>query len=412
MFTTARNGGHMDFFVGIDVSKFKHSMAIIDENGVVIKCFDIANSREGFDLILNELGLLGPKEQIKIGMEATGHYMVCLVRCLISNGYQVQVYNPILISKFRESESVNLAKNDKIDSLLIARYVSMHKFAASPQLSYLIEELRKITRVKYFLMSDKTRAINHLTRYLDESFPEFLPFFDKKEDGSKASRGKNLLDSKTIRWLLSSYPSAKKIAKLRIETGELLRGMSKGSISIGKFQQLREIAKKSIGTSSESDEQIIRILITQIETIDKQIEVLNEKIKPLMEQINSPIVSIPGIGINLAAMIIAEIGDINRFDSADKLVKYAGLDVKIYESGTISRRGKIRKRGSPILRYALTLSIQKLRIHCPVIAEYYYSKLREGKHTNVAIVATARKLLRIIWKMMITNQVFDNLKRN
>ena len=401
----------MDYFVGIDVSKYKHSVAIIDENGVVIKCFDITNSKEGFNSILEELGLLGQKEQIKIGMEATGHYMICLVRCLISNGYQVQVYNPILISKFRESESVNLAKNDKIDSLLIARYVSMHKFTSSPQLSYLIEELRKITRVKYFLISDKTRAINHLTRYLDESFPEFIPFFEKKEDGSKASKGRNLFESKTIRWLLSNYSSAKKIAKMRIETADTLRSMSKGSLSFGKFQQLKEIAKNSIGYSTESDEQIIKSLICQIEAINAQIEKLDEKLVPIMEEINSPILSIPGIGINLAAMIIAEIGDINRFENSDKLIKYAGLDVKVYDSGTIAHRGKIRKRGSPILRYALTLSIQKLRMHCPVIAEYYYSKIREGKHVNVAIVATSRKLVRIIWKMMITNQVFDKLKR-
>ena len=126
----------MDFYVGIDVSKFKHTVAIIDENGEVRKkSFDISNSREGFDSLLNELGLLGQKEQIKIGMEATGHYMNCLVRCLISNGYQVQIYNPSLISKFRDSESVNLAKTDNLDALLIARYVSTHAFTSSPQIS-------------------------------------------------------------------------------------------------------------------------------------------------------------------------------------------------------------------------------------------------------------------------------------
>ena len=84
MVNTARKEGLMDFYVGIDVSKFKHTVAIIDEEGEIRKkSFDISNSREGFDSLLNELGLLGKKEQIKIGMEATGHYMNCLVRCLI-----------------------------------------------------------------------------------------------------------------------------------------------------------------------------------------------------------------------------------------------------------------------------------------------------------------------------------------
>lgn len=412
MTKTASKGGLMDFYVGIDVSKFKHTVAIIDQNGEVRKkSFDISNSREGFDSLLNELGLLGEKEQIKIGMEATGHYMNCLVRCLISNGYQFQIYNPSLISMFRDSESVNLAKTDNLDAMLIAKYVATHPFTSSPQLSYLIGEIRKISRAKYFLFGDKTACYNHLLRYLDEIFPEFVPFFKKNEDGSRKNMGRNLFESPTIRWLLSNYPSVPKIAKMRVETGEALRRMSKGAISFNRFNQLRELAKKSIGYSTDVDELIIRNLITQIETIDNEIDGLNEILEPLMKELNSPILTIPGIGVNLAAMIIGEIGDINRFSSPEKIIKFAGLDVKVYQSGTINHKGHIRKRGSPILRYALALSVQKLRIHSPVFSEYYYSKLRQGKATNVAIIATTRKLIRVIWKMMTTNQVFDNIKR-
>ena len=413
MVNTARKGGLMDFYVGIDVSKFKHTIAIIDQDGEIRKkSFDISNSREGFDSLLNELGLLGEKEQIKIGMEATGHYMNCLVRCLISNGYQIQIYNPSLISMFRDSESVNLAKTDNLDAMLIAKYVATHPFTSSPQLSYLIGEIRKISRAKYFLFGDKTACYNHLLRYLDEVFPEFVSFFKKNEDGTRKNTGRNLFESPTIRWLLSEYSSPQKMARMRIETGETLRRMSKGSISFNRFNKLRELAKNSIGYSTEVDEQIIRNLVTQVRIIDEEIDVLNELLEPLMEELNSPILTIPGIGINLAAMIIGEIGDISRFENPEKLIKFAGLDVKVYQSGTINHKGHIRKRGSPILRYALALSVQKLRIHSPVFSEYYYSKLKQGKATNVAIIATTRKLIRVIWKMMTTNQVFDNIKRD
>ncbi len=402
----------MNFYVGIDVSKFKHTVAIIDQNGEIRKkSFDISNSREGFNSLLNELGLLGPKEHIKIGMEATGHYMNCLVRCLISNEYQVQIYNPSLISKFRDSESVNLAKTDNLDAMLIAKYIATRPFTSSPQLSYLIGEIRKISRAKYFLYGDKTCCYNRLLRYLDEVFPEFADFFNKKEDGSKLSRGRNLFDSPTIRWLLREYPSPQKMAKMRIETGETLKRMSKGSISFNRFNQLRELAKNSIGCSSKADEQIIINLINQVRIIEEEIDKLNEMLEPLMHELKSPILTIPGIGMNLSAMIIGEIGDISRFDNHEKLIKYAGLDVKIYQSGTINYKGKIRKRGSPILRYALALSVQKLRIHSLVFSEYYYSKLRQGKATNVAIIATTRKLIRVIWKMMTSNQIFDSLRK-
>ncbi len=413
MVNTARKEGLMDFYVGIDVSKFKHTVAIIDEEGEIRKkSFDISNSREGFDSLLNELGLLGEKEQIKIGMEATGHYMSCLVRCLISNGYQVQIYNPSLISMFRDSESVNLAKTDNLDAMLIAKYVATHPFTSSPQISYLIGEIRKISRAKYFLFGDKASCYNHLLRYLDEVFPEFVSFFKKNEDGSRKNMGRNLFESPTIRWLLSEYTSPQKMARMRSETGETLRRMSKGSISFNKFNQLRELAKNSIGYSTEADEQIIRNLVTQVRIIDEEIDMLNELLEPLMEELDSPILTIPGIGINLAAMIIGEIGDISRFSNPEKLIKFAGLDVKVYQSGTINHKGHIRKRGSPILRYALSLGVQKLRIHSPVFSEYYYSKLRQGKATNVAIIATTRKLIRVIWKMMTTNQVFENIKRD
>ena len=412
MVKTARKDGLMDFYVGIDVSKFKHTVAIIDQNGEVRKkSFDISNSREGFDSLLIELGLLGQKEQIKIGMEATGHYMNCLVRCLISNGYQVQIYNPSLISKFRDSESVNLAKTDNLDAMLIARYIATHPFTSSPQISYLVNEIRKISRAKYFLFGDKTCCYNHLLRYLDEIFPEFVSFFKKNEDGTRKNMGRNLFESRTIRFLLSEYTSATKMARMRVETGETLRKMSKGAISFNRFNQLRELAKNSIGYSTEVDEQIVRNLVDQVRIIDDEIDNLNELLEPLMKELNSTILTIPGIGINLAAMIIGEIGDINRFSSPEKLIKFAGLDVKIYQSGTINHKGHIRKRGSPILRYALALSVQKLRIHSPIFSEYYYSKLRQGKATNVAIIATTRKLIRVIWKMMTTNQVFDNVKR-
>ncbi|MCQ2801581.1 MAG: IS110 family transposase [Bacilli bacterium] len=204
----------MDFYVGIDVSKHKHTVAIIDqEANVISKPHNIANTKEGFDSLLNELGLLGPKEQIKIGLEATGHYMNCLVRYLVKNGYQVQIYNPFLIDNYRKSNSNNAAKTDNLDALLISQYVSTHAFASTPQISYLIEEVRKISRAKYFF-ADKIRAYNHLQRYLDEVFLEFCSFFNKKEDESNASKGTTSFESKAIRWLLLNYPSASKIAKM------------------------------------------------------------------------------------------------------------------------------------------------------------------------------------------------------
>lgn len=400
----------MNFYVGVDVSKFKHTVAIINNEGeVLLSSKNFANDREGFNSLLNDLGLLGLKEHVFIGMEATGHYMNCLAKFLVNHGYKVQVYNPFLIDRFRGSETNNGAKTDKLDAMLIAKYVSTHAFASSPSLSYNIEELRRFSRAKYFFKRDKTRAYNHLHRYLDEVFPEFVIFFSMNEDGKKKPQGRNLFDSPTIRYLLFNYPSAQKMALMRKETADKLKTMSKGSFSYVKFQNLRNKAKNSIGFTSPGSEQIIKSLIEQIINIDAQIQVIDDNCELILAEINSPITTIHGLGKSLSAMIIGEIGDINRFDHPDKLVKFAGLDIRIYQSGTLQRFGKLTKKGSPVLRYALTMAVQKLRIHSSIFAEYYAQKIAQKKKETVAIVSTARKLVRVIWKMLTTDQVFENL---
>lgn len=400
----------MNFYVGVDVSKFKHTVAIINNEGeVLLSSKNFANDREGFNSLLNDLGPLGLKEHVFIGMEATGHYMNCLAKFLVNHGYKVQVYNPFLIDRFRGSETNNGAKTDKLDAMLIAKYVSTHAFASSPSLSYNIEELRRFSRAKYFFKRDKTRAYNHLHRYLDEVFPEFVAFFSMNDDGKKKQQGRNLFDSPTIRYLLSNYPSAQKMASMRKETADKLKTMSKGSFSYVKFQNLRNKAKNSIGFTSPGSEQIIKSLIEQIINIDAQIQVIDDNCESILAEINSPITTIHGLGKSLSAMIMGEIGDINRFDHPDKLVKFAGLDIRIYQSGTLQRFGKLTKKGSPVLRYALTMAVQKLRIHSSIFAEYYAQKIAQKKKETVAIVSTARKLVRVIWKMLTTDQVFENL---
>jgi transposase len=106
-------------------------------------------------------------------------------------------------------------------------------------------------------------------------------------------------------------------------------------------------------------------------------------------------------------MIVGEIGDAKRFGSPDKLVKFAGLDVRVYQSGTVDRRGKLGKKGSPILRYALVCAAMKARIHSPTFAAYYAKKVSEGKYWMAAIVDCARKLLRVVWKLMTTGEKFE-----
>ena len=396
------------YFVGIDVSKFKHTCCIIDGEGEIIKkSFDFTNSKKGFDSLIEKFKSIDQSESLfQIVMEATGHYHDCLFRYLVANNYLAQIKNPVVIARFKQSEYLDKAKTDKLDALIIAQYASKHPFSPSMLKSYNIERIRRISRAKYFLYQDKERTINHLHRYLDESFPELIPFLRKRGD-IKRYQGRNFFDSKTTLWFVENFPSAKKFSNARSETAEKLRRMSKGAFSLVKFNELRKIAKESIGVAFKETEEIIIQLVQELRNIQERNDKLDELLIPLIDETAPNLLTVPGIGYRLAGLLISEIGDASQFPSADKLIKFAGLDVRVYQSGTIERHGAIRKRGSPLLRYALFQAAEKARIHCPEIAEFYSKKKGEGKHPICALTHTARKILRIVWALLKNGQNYS-----
>jgi len=396
------------YYVGIDVSKFKHTCCVISQHGEIIKkSFDFSNSKEGFDSLIEIFKSIDQSESsFQIVMEATGHYHECLFRYLVANNYLAQIKNPVVIARFKQSEYLDKAKTDNLDALLIAQYASKHPFSPSMLKSYNIERIRRISRAKYFLYQDKERTINHLHRYLDESFPELIPFLRKRED-IKRYQGRNFFDSKTTLWLVENFPSAKKFSNARSETAEKLRRMSKGTFSLIKFNELRNIAKNSIGVSFQETEEIIIQLVQELRNIQERNDKLDELLIPLIDETSPNLLTVPGIGYRLAGLLISEIGDASQFPSADKIIKFAGLDVRVYQSGTIEKHGAIRKRGSHLLRYALFQAAEKARIHCPEIAEFYSKKKGEGKHPICALTHTARKILRIVWALLKTGQNYS-----
>lgn len=395
-------------YVGIDVSKFKHTCCIMDDNGEIIKdSFDFPNTKEGFDSLVSSFEYLDNPNNFKIVMESTGHYHFCLFKYLVSKNYQVQIKNPVVILRFKQSKYLDKAKTDNIDARLLAEYAFNNPFSPSYIKSYNIEQIQRISRAKYFLYQDKQRTINHVHRYLDETFPEFIPFF-KKKDGIKRYQGRNLLDNKTILWIIRNFPSAKKFASARSETAEKIRCMSRGKFSLVRFNELRSIAKNSIGFTSEETEKIIIQLVDDLIRIQEKDDELDQILKPLIDETAPNLITIPGIGYRLAGLLIGEIGDVTLFPTPDKLVKFAGLDVRVNQSGTSDKHGCLRKRGSPMLRYALFQAAEKCRIHCSELAEFYSKKKTEGKHPICALTHLARKILRIVWALLITGENYNS----
>ena len=384
------------YFVGIDISKYKHDCSIVTEAGEVIKdTFTFDNTRTGFDQFFSILDGLGPKNEIKIGLEATGHYMNNLMKHLSVKGYSFVLLNPIIVSRFRHSETLRRTKTDKVDAKLIAQVIASKDFNSYPLQAYHFPDLKTLTRLRDRLIKQRSLYLVMLTNQLDLSFPEFKEFFD----GS--------LKSKTAQFILTKYGISSRIANMNSQSFEVLNKVSRGKFSYAKFAKLKDLAKNTIGCSSEIDEMLFALTINLYQSIDEAITEVESKIIEIMEKLDSPTASIPGIGIMSAATIIAEYGDVSRFANDGQMLAYAGLDCGRYQSGTSDFPGRMVKHGSGYLRQALMNVAETSLIHLPSFYDYYLKKRNEGKSHRVALSHIARKLVRLIYKLETSHTHFD-----
>lgn len=385
------------YVVGIDCSKYKHDCFIATETGEVIRdTFTFDNSGTGFAQFFSILETLNcPKSQIKVGFESTSHYMVPLMKHLSVKGYEFILLNPVIVSRFRRSTTLRRIKTDKIDAKTITQVLASSDYESYHVQVYHFPELKSLTRLRDRLVKQRSYYLVMLTNVLDEVFPEFKEFFD----GS--------LKSKTAFYLLDTYKIPSRMANMNSNSFDNLRKISHGHFSYAKFIKIKELAKNTIGSSSEADELEISSLLSIYKTINDEVCRVESKIEEIMTIIDSPTVSIPGVGMMSAASIIAEFGDLSRFANADKMLAYAGLDCGRSQSGTADYKGKMVKHGSSYLRQALMNVVETMMIHAPVFYDFYHKKRDEGKPHRVALSHLARKLVRLIYKLETSHSRFD-----
>ena len=383
------------FFVGIDVSSAKHDCCILDSSRKPIRSFMILNNRKGFSGLSAVLTELAAPEDIKIGLEATGIYGDNLANFLRRKGYNVCTINPLLCKKHQSATTLRKTKNDRSDAKNIALIVASEDLQPDQPLSYHIVELKSLSRARFLTVKDRSSLKNKVKRFVTVLFPELLDVFTDLFGASGMA-------------LMTRYPSAKALAACNLDTlTELLKTASRGRFGRERAEALRKLAKESIGSFSESAVFQLRLLLKRIELLNTQIEMYDDEIRRLMDQLDSPILSLPGIGYTLGAMILSEIGDIKRFSSPAKLLAFAGLEPSVYQSGKFNpASGKMVKRGSPFLRWALLQAATYAPAFSITFAAYYDKKRLEGKSPSVAHSHVAKKLVRVIFALLSKNASF------
>jgi len=210
--------------------------------------------------------------------------------------------------------------------------------------------------------------------------------------------------------LIEAYTTPEAIAEIDTDTlADFLRTASKGRFGLTKAEEIQSYAKNTFGSFlfADSSAFAIRQFIEQIKLLERQITELNSYIAEYLAKFQTSLTTINGIGPTLAATFVAEIGDVNRFSSPDKLAAFAGIDPTVKQSGEFNgTKCHMSKRGSPYLRRALYLASVACNLHNPAMRAIYDKKRAQGKAHNVALSVVARKLVNIIYIIMKTNQSY------
>lgn len=395
--------------VGIDVSKNFHVARAQDFRGVEYgKSITFNNNFIGFSNFgswIGKLMLEHSKETLIIGLEPTGPYWINLARYLKSNNIQVVTVNPMHVKKIKELDDNSQTKTDFKDAKIIAQLVKDARFSEPNLLSGDYESLRNAKNLRQIMIKDLIRLKNQIHNWLDRYFPEYHAAYKDWEAKSFI----RILKEYTFPSVLSDV-SAEEVYKNL--PGKLRRG-----VGIRKIVKLVNAAKQSIGTTEglEIAKEELKYLLKQYGAITAEIEELSTKTEDICSRLPEidRILEIKGIGLSTASGIISELGDIRNYDHPDQLIKMAGLSLIENSSGKKKGQTTISKRGRSDLRkflYQVIFSMLATNKAFKELYKYFTERSKNQLKGKQAMMALARKLLRIIYAIVTKNIAYDEAK--
>lgn len=374
------------FFCGIDVAKRKHVALVMHDTGTLAqRAFEISNTRDGLEHLHQRLQAL--TEPVTIGLEATGHYWLALYEFLAQQGYPLIVLNPLQIHAYRKS-GVRKCKSDRTDAFWIADFIRIGNGQVASPTTPVLLQLRELSRFRFRVTEQIGDCKRKVIAVLDRVFPEYETLFSSVFLASS-------------RRLLTDAVTAQEFADLDVtELTQVLHSTSRGRFGSAEATALQTLARQSIGIRFLTDAVRVemRCLLEQVELLEAQRDHIDAALEELVAQVPQFITTIPGIGLATGAALLAEIGDIRRFGTPEKLIAYAGIDASVYQTGEFTAdHAHMSKRGSPYLRHALWQAASMAVMHDPELRAYYQHKRAEGKHHGTALGAVCRKLLNRIY---------------
>lgn len=386
-------------FLGIDISKETFDAYCTGTGGEKLFQVSASMDRAGFDELLRRLSGAGTPRTILIGMESTACYHINLFSFLTSKGFNVIIVNPLLISNFMKLQ-LRKTKTDKKDAMVIAQFLLLNKESLSHNVvSPDSSDLRDLARQRESLLDQMTAIKSDFKRVLSITFPELEHITG--------------IFTKSVLSLLSRYPSAQAIHKAkRAKITKILVSTSHGRHNEESIGAVMKAAATSIGTASPAKEMVLKqkaLILMQLEDHLKELsEMLIEQCQAQMKEDIEILTSIRGIGQKSATNFLAELGgDITLYQSHKQVIAMAGIDPSVHPSGKYEGLSKISKRGNRHLRRIIWLMSVKAIQFNSYFRTYFQKRTEEGLIYKKAVLATAHKLIRVIFAILSKKTLFN-----
>lgn len=378
--------------VAVDLGKNNHMGYCRIPNGAEVKPFPFSTNRKGFDRLWDTIQNAMEKyqlERVVVGFESTSSYGEPLQEFLKDKPgvFLVQV-NPAHVKRMKEVTDNSPNKTDRKDPRVIAQLIQMGNFLSCIIPEGAPAELRELIQTRDFQVKSRIQHSNRLQVLVDKIFPEF------------SSVVKDPL-SRTGRYLLLNYPAPEQIVSLGLESlTRILQEKSRNKLGPQQAQSLWEAAQSSVGVKQglESTRREIRLLLQQVEEIEKVIEQIEAELLPWLEQVpySKRLLSIPRIGPVTVAGIIGESGGLERFSGQKAVIKLSGLNLYEISSGEHQGERHISKRGRSLLRKLLYFAALNAIRKGGIMHQKYQEMIGRGMKKIKALVAISKKLLRIM----------------
>ena len=404
-------------YVGIDVSSKTNVVYLMLPDGDKHSSFSVANSQDGSaQLVKRILSALTSHslDTVLIGLEATSVYGDNLVYFLREDATlapfhrKIHVLNPRQVNKFKEAYN-DLPKNDSVDSFVIADCLRFGRINKEVYIGdYRYKALQNLTRARYFAVCN---LVKEKQRFMNVLFKKYSTMTQEKVFSDTFST--------TAFAVYDEFESAEALADMDLHelTAFIMeKGKNRFPDPDSVAKAIQKAARSSYRlpkTVNDSVNQVLSISITSIKALESQIKEFDKTIAAQMELLPDVLTSIPGIGPVYAAGIMAEIGDINRFENHAQLAKYAGLAWTQYQSGGFeAQTTRLIRSGNRFLKYYLCEAAFSL-VRCDKeYSDFYHLKYKEVnryQHKR-ALALTARKLVRLVFALLKDNRLYRPAK--